>query len=92
MGSTPSSLEGDSDLVIHAHRLREEILAHPGTTPPEAEDFLARCEAAGAHGAAALVDGALASAYREAQRVGNGVRIRAAQKARLLPQVRAALQ
>ncbi|HEU5436751.1 MAG TPA: M1 family metallopeptidase [Telluria sp.] len=31
-------------------------------------------------------------AYREAQRVGNGVRIRAAQKARLLPQVRAALQ
>ena len=28
----------------------------------------------------------------EAQRVGNGVRIRAAQKARLLPQVRAALQ
>lgn len=68
MGSTPLSLEGDSDLVIHAHRLREEILAHPGTTPPEAEDFLARCEAAGAHSAAALVDGALASAYREAQR------------------------
>jgi aminopeptidase N len=28
----------------------------------------------------------------EAERVGNGVRIRAAQKARLLPQVRAALQ
>ncbi|GAA1791647.1 hypothetical protein [Nostocoides veronense] len=68
MGSTPLSLEGDSDLVIHAHRLREEILAHPGTTPPEAEAFLARCEAAGAHDAAALVHGALASAYREAQR------------------------
>jgi aminopeptidase N len=28
----------------------------------------------------------------EAQRVGNGIRIRAAQKARLLPQVRAALK
>jgi aminopeptidase N len=28
----------------------------------------------------------------EAQRIGNGVRIRAAQKARLLPQVRAALK
>ncbi|WP_426193810.1 M1 family metallopeptidase [Massilia sp. DWR3-1-1] len=33
-----------------------------------------------------------ADALAEAQRVGNGVRIRAAQKARLLPQVRAALQ
>jgi aminopeptidase N len=28
----------------------------------------------------------------EAQRTGNGIRIRAAQKARLLPQVRAALK
>ena len=28
----------------------------------------------------------------EAERIGNGIRIRAAQKARLLPQVRAALQ
>jgi aminopeptidase N len=28
----------------------------------------------------------------EARRVGNGIRVRAAQKARLLPQVRAALQ
>jgi aminopeptidase N len=33
-----------------------------------------------------------ADALVEAQRVGNGVRIRAAQKARLLPQVREALK
>jgi hypothetical protein len=32
------------------------------------------------------------AALAEAKRVGNGVRIRAALKARLLPQVRAALQ
>ena len=68
MDGTTVPTEADSPLVIHARRLRDEILAHPEGSWPEADRLLATAGGVSDHRAVAIVRTALASAARESQR------------------------